>query len=1379
MAHPLHQSLAVCRFPLAAIVLFLTPPAFAQSSPVSLARNTATIEVSPTVGTTFELPLPELKTGEYVSLGLLNDTTDIVDSNRTYQLLVDSNPVVVGTRKIDGTSHVLLQGDFGSEKKTYFFGIRPDGAVSKSSSRFSKDRTAAGKSSLLVPTSFTVSPKVYSLLLSEKAIGERLFSTKLQDAASLIKAPQSIPFFLRFHKSGERVRFKVVKELQASDSLSVILMLSSGKTQTKGFSTFRPNLEVGRMRLKVRQARALSAIASVVSGNENQRRNTIGVPKSPIQPSSMGFAPVSNSTGILPPSTLPVGSPRIVGAASEANQETGQRYYVDFSTGLDTNTGLSANDPWKHAPGDINATDSAKTTVLKPGDAVLFKGGVIYEGAVVPKFSGTEVGGKVLYKGDSWGTGKAIMDGGKLLFTAFDVSADFLRIEGFEIRNYKQGIDIESYNYTKKIAKGNHVDVVNNTIHDITGKGVQTRYVNNILLEGNEIFNTGYDTFTLQASDVIVRNNHLHHGNVDGIKGGGGGTILIENNHIHDFTSGANHGDGIQMMWYKKLIVRNNLFYNSTQNVFIAPYCPAGTCDYRVGDAYVYNNIVANPNPGASGIGGMYNGINVHPGGLGAGHVHIYNNTLINLNGGSAGVRIAARWTPPNLTKAFLSVTIKNNIFYNSLMTPSSSLAEVTNVSNNLFFNTVRPTSWYKGHLANDPASKYGNPLLRDIAAFDVGLQATSPAINAGVPIAPIDGVDFARDRNGVARPQDGAWDVGASQFATSGTNLGVQPQSTPTPTYTPEPTHTPTPTPTPTYTTTPTFTATDTPTATHTPTASPTYTATLTATPTTTATPTSPPSPIGIAPKSSSLSQHGITWYFDKEYQYGQFANGDYWVLGPVTITKITPEWDGLHNGWEVNPMPSGQQAYDIDGTSFSLEKRDRTPKLPYVSQSGESILKTHSVSSSGIAKNTRSVIHTAAILTVLGSVPENNGKYLFRPPYVGIEKPLYSINSLKTNLLPVIPKSSVITIPSIAGLSEKIQRVHMDHIKGNGSQYNRPRMNMHSYAPNNAVMYADIALRLMLNDSLSEKMPLLTNYVQVGIDNFYMFKNGQNWPPGGGEEPGHKLVMSFAAALLDNSEMKTFIKNNKTLYEDVNNGIFQLGRDNRTLFARVGQTESFYWKYMLNDPGYNLHYGDRYGLIDGGGNAVRLMDGYQQIIAGPVKGSALVGHLLPSVKEIWSDQNFYNYVDRFVSVGLWTQPDACAPPVGICQGGTNPGAACTTQTESIDLTKGYASAVVGNSACAGGGICNYNDPTTYNQNYKITYGPNPAKPGQCILDKNLTTGSTFEAFSCQPGQVCGRFPKRHGLYKNLTISPYRSNFTNGMWTNYRDAVNVSTTGN
>ena len=59
-------------------------------------------------------------------------------------------------------------------------------------------------------------------------------------------------------------------------------------------------------------------------------------------------------------------------------------------------------------------------------------------------------------------------------------------------------------------------------------------------------------------------------------------------------------------------------------------------------------------------------------------------------------------------------------------------------------------------------------------------------------------------------------------------------------------------------------------------------------------------------------LSQYGITFTFDKDYPTGQFANGDYWVVGPVTITRITPDFDGTHHGWEVNPIFEGPQGFD-----------------------------------------------------------------------------------------------------------------------------------------------------------------------------------------------------------------------------------------------------------------------------------------------------------------------------------------------------------------------------------------------------------------------------------------------------------------------------------
>ena len=42
--------------------------------------------------------------------------------------------------------------------------------------------------------------------------------------------------------------------------------------------------------------------------------------------------------------------------------------------------------------------------------------------------------------------------------------------------------------------------------------------------------------------------------------------------------------------------------------------------------------------------------------------------------------------------------------------------------------------------------------------------------------------------------------------------------------------------------------------------------------------------------PLKDSVSQYGMTWTFDKPARVGQFVNGDFYVVGPVTITAITP---------------------------------------------------------------------------------------------------------------------------------------------------------------------------------------------------------------------------------------------------------------------------------------------------------------------------------------------------------------------------------------------------------------------------------------------------------------------------------------------------------
>ncbi len=86
-------------------------------------------------------------------------------------------------------------------------------------------------------------------------------------------------------------------------------------------------------------------------------------------------------------------------------------FYVNYATGSDTNSGTSPKSPWKHAPGDPNATGNAAKVDLIGGDEVLFAGGVVYQGSInLNKFSGTP-GNPIVYSGTGWGPGQAIMSG--------------------------------------------------------------------------------------------------------------------------------------------------------------------------------------------------------------------------------------------------------------------------------------------------------------------------------------------------------------------------------------------------------------------------------------------------------------------------------------------------------------------------------------------------------------------------------------------------------------------------------------------------------------------------------------------------------------------------------------------------------------------------------------------------------------------------------------------------------------------------------------------------------------------------------------------------------------------------------------------------------
>ncbi|MDP2974430.1 MAG: hypothetical protein Q8N60_05235, partial [Candidatus Diapherotrites archaeon] len=339
-----------------------------------------------------------------------------------------------------------------------------------------------------------------------------------------------------------------------------------------------------------------------------------------------------------------------------------------------------------------------------------------------------------------------------------------------------------------------------------------------------------------------------------------------------------------------------------------------------------------------------------------------------------------------------------------------------------------------------------------------------------------------------------------------------------------------------------------------------------------------------------TSIPQYGITWTFDKAYECGQFANGDYWVLGPVTILSITPDFDGSHHGWQSNPMPGYPQGFDSRASTFDPTL---VPSLPYNAKPGESIVKSISIEPLENA-DCRPCLETAAVLTVLAAAPPDNGTTVFRPPYAGTEKPFYFANQLRTELLPML--QPVANTPTLETIKNNFQRVQLDHKLSWSGEYIRPKQNMASYGSGMAIRNAEGALRLMLNDSIEQKMPALINYVQAGIDLYGILKNGGSWGSaisgGGGHPHGRKLPIAFAAVLLNNQEMKDAVHNAGDNIFGENDGVKYSEKAGTVLYAEIECSELVYWKKHADELGIGPNASgsktckDPEGYIDGGGN-------------------------------------------------------------------------------------------------------------------------------------------------------------------------------------------------
>lgn len=394
----------------------------------------------------------------------------------------------------------------------------------------------------------------------------------------------------------------------------------------------------------------------------------------------------------------------------------------------------------------------------------------------------------------------------------------------------------------------------------------------------------------------------------------------------------------------------------------------------------------------------------------------------------------------------------------------------------------------------------------------------------------------------------------------------------------------------------------------------------------------------IGVDVHSShSISQFGITWYFDRDYDSGQFANGDYWVVGPVTIVGIDPpstqRGGRTMNGAMVNPSPTlgSTQGYDSamyagSGPTYDADLNvalDISSDHPLVLDPGVSLVSTISEAEAGA----RPQLLSAAVLTVLASAPPAGS---FRPPYSGEDKTIrFDVTDLNYTSLASLPPLG--STPELADVARYFERPWIDHVPDWMADYLHPGENMPNYGREIANEVGIGALMLHLDFGDEEKEKLLIRYVQLGIDLFGIAQNGgaSNWVPNGGHTSGRKWPILFAGMVLDDAQMLSVGTMN-----------IYFGEDAQTFY--VSQTDidmthspdprAAAVEYEQSDLGLP-EWGIRHATMPAADNKNWSATYRRCCTTVAWNGFVLAAHIM-GAKTLWNHDALFDYQDRYMQV-------------------------------------------------------------------------------------------------------------------------------------------------
>ncbi len=272
--------------------------------------------------------------------------------------------------------------------------------------------------------------------------------------------------------------------------------------------------------------------------------------------------------------------------------------------------------------------------------------------------------------------------------------------------------------------------------------------------------------------------------------------------------------------------------------------------------------------------------------------------------------------------------------------------------------------------------------------------------------------------------------------------------------------------------------------------------------------------------PKLSSVSKDGVTWTFSQAVPVGRFITGDFYVVGPVTVTGISPVPAGGRNGSVKNIPPVDDETGFDSRTSSNRYEAGLRSDPPVSLAPGDSLVSSISVDSIGATKRwlfdkaTGSPVKSVSILTCLAAPQPPDA---FRPSYAGKGSPIFYSRNLRRDFLKRLAKPA--GTPSLADWENHFRRPWIDSLLFN---FDNPIEYMPDYSREIARAVGIAGLFLSLDYSAEQKEPLLVYLTQYGIDLYGLVQKGHpGWPAHGGHGSGRKFPIVFAGTMLEQTGM------------------------------------------------------------------------------------------------------------------------------------------------------------------------------------------------------------------------------------------------------------------